>query len=59
MSHCVQSSINLLHMRSYGYQAYCGPLSVTISSGGPNMQNYSAGLLTIAGLVVKYIISTR
>ena len=25
------------HTSSYGYSKYCGPLSVTISSGGPNM----------------------
>ena len=31
----------------YGCRAYCGPLSVGISSGGPHMMNHWADLLII------------
>ena len=39
-------------MSSYGCPTYCGPLSLTISSGGPNMLNHCADLLAIVELVV-------
>ena len=31
----------------YGCRAYCGPLSVAISSGGPHMMNHWVDLLII------------
>ena len=50
---------HLLYMTSYGRHTYCGPLSVAISSGGPNMLNHCADLLAIEMLVVQCIFSTR
>ena len=50
---------HLLHMSSYGCPTYCGPLSLTISSGGSNMLNHCADLLAIELLVVECSFSTK
>ena len=33
----VEGVFNFIHRSSYSFPTYCGPLSVTISGGGPNV----------------------
>ena len=44
---------HLLHISSYGWPTYSGPMPVIISSGGPDMLNQCADLLAIAVLAVE------